>query len=166
METGEINVFDPAKILSGESADGARIFANSKHTGPVRGLDFNPIQKNLLLSGGVNAEVRTPLRGVLIIALHIRPQQPYQPHPSRISLHQTWRDHLVAVEPNCFSHLRGFIIVRFHIRVGSKNTEGDRQLAVRWRSCQGNGCHWRRCWTSNGQAQRNERCRLASRECE
>jgi protein transport protein SEC31 len=74
METGEINVYDPAKILAGSrfvqtafvicdaltcvySADEARIFKSDKHTGPVRGLDFNPIQKNLLLSGAINAEV-------------------------------------------------------------------------------------------------------------
>ncbi|GFZ51615.1 Protein transport protein sec31 [Saitozyma sp. JCM 24511] len=57
METGEVNVFDPVKILSGASADEARIFKNDKHTGPVRGLDFNPIQKNLMLTGAVNAEL-------------------------------------------------------------------------------------------------------------
>ncbi|KAK8847643.1 hypothetical protein IAR55_005502 [Kwoniella newhampshirensis] len=57
METGEINVFDPAKIISGSSADEARFFRSDKHTGPVRGLDFNPIQKNLMLSGAVNAEL-------------------------------------------------------------------------------------------------------------
>ncbi|ORY21243.1 WD40-repeat-containing domain protein, partial [Naematelia encephala] len=57
METGEIHVFDPARILSGSTADQARIFQNDKHTGPVRGLDFNPIQKNLMLSGAVNAEL-------------------------------------------------------------------------------------------------------------
>ena len=39
------------------SAESARIFKNDKHTGPVRGLDFNPIQKNLLLTGAVKAEV-------------------------------------------------------------------------------------------------------------
>lgn len=39
------------------SADEARIFRNDKHTGPVRGVDFNPIQKNLMLTGAVNAEV-------------------------------------------------------------------------------------------------------------
>ncbi|KAI9636109.1 uncharacterized protein MKK02DRAFT_25129 [Dioszegia hungarica] len=57
METGEINVYDPAKILAGADADAARIFRSDKHAGPVRGLDFNPIQKNLLLSGGINAEL-------------------------------------------------------------------------------------------------------------
>lgn len=57
METGEINVFDPEKILAGCTTEEARIFSNSKHSGPVRGLDFNPIQKNLMLSGGINAEV-------------------------------------------------------------------------------------------------------------
>ncbi|KAK4683998.1 protein transport protein SEC31, partial [Tremellales sp. Uapishka_1] len=57
METGEVNVFDPAKILAGSSAGEARIFKSDKHTGPVRGLDFNPIQKNLMLTGAINAEL-------------------------------------------------------------------------------------------------------------
>ncbi|OXG53532.1 protein transporter SEC31 [Cryptococcus neoformans] len=57
METGEVNVFDPSKIVAGASADEARIFKSEKHTGPVRGLDFNSIQKNLMLTGAVNAEI-------------------------------------------------------------------------------------------------------------
>lgn len=51
-------MFDPEKIINGVTVDEARLFTNNKHTGPVRGLDFNPIQKNLMLSGAVNAEVR------------------------------------------------------------------------------------------------------------
>ncbi|WVF69534.1 hypothetical protein IAT40_004312 [Kwoniella sp. CBS 6097] len=57
LESGEVNLFDPERILSGASADDARIFKSEKHTGPVRGLDFNPIQKNLFLTGAVNAEL-------------------------------------------------------------------------------------------------------------
>ncbi|WVR04848.1 hypothetical protein IAU60_001860 [Kwoniella sp. DSM 27419] len=57
LESGEVNLFDPEKILSGSSADDSRIFRSEKHTGPVRGLDFNPIQKNLLLTGAVDAEL-------------------------------------------------------------------------------------------------------------
>ena len=34
------------------------ILRNTTHTGPVRGLDFNPIQTNLLASGAINGEVR------------------------------------------------------------------------------------------------------------
>lgn len=33
------------------------MFKNEVHTGPVRGLDFNPKQQNLLASGAINAEV-------------------------------------------------------------------------------------------------------------
>lgn len=56
METGELYLYDPSKLLDGGDA---QIFKNDQlHTGPVRGLDFNPIQKNLLLSGAINAEVR------------------------------------------------------------------------------------------------------------
>jgi protein transport protein SEC31 len=47
---------DPADHIS---ADDARIFKSDKLTGPVRGLDFNPIQKNLMVAGAINAEVGT-----------------------------------------------------------------------------------------------------------
>ncbi|EIW71064.1 hypothetical protein TREMEDRAFT_28108 [Tremella mesenterica DSM 1558] len=57
METGEVNVYDPHKILNAAAAEESRIFSSDRHTGPVRGLDFNPIQKNLLLTGSVNAEL-------------------------------------------------------------------------------------------------------------
>jgi hypothetical protein len=39
------------------SASASLLFKNETHTGPVRGLDFNPITKNLLASGSINAEV-------------------------------------------------------------------------------------------------------------
>ena len=52
------------------------ILRNATHTGPVRGLDFNPIQTNLLASGGINGEVRADivnLKTALIfsIGLHL-----------------------------------------------------------------------------------------------
>ncbi|BEI98107.1 hypothetical protein CcaverHIS631_0304060 [Cutaneotrichosporon cavernicola] len=54
LEAGEVCLYDPVKIFAGEDA---LIYKNDKHTGPVRGLHWNPIKKNLLLSGGVNAEL-------------------------------------------------------------------------------------------------------------
>ena len=33
------------------------ILNNKTHTGPIRGLDFNPIQTNLLSSGAINGEI-------------------------------------------------------------------------------------------------------------
>lgn len=39
------------------SAAEASIFKNKAHDGPVRGLDFNPIAKNLLASGATNGQV-------------------------------------------------------------------------------------------------------------
>jgi protein transport protein SEC31 len=66
------------------------ILRNTTHTGPVRGLDFNPIQTNLLASGGINGEVRvgvvnfqttlTPLLQVYIWDLK-DPSKPYSPTP-------------------------------------------------------------------------------------
>ncbi|TFK70699.1 hypothetical protein BDN72DRAFT_794932 [Pluteus cervinus] len=57
MENGELVLWDPSKILSGAGNADSLILRNTTHTGPVRGLDFNPIQTNLLASGGVSGEV-------------------------------------------------------------------------------------------------------------
>ncbi|KAL7419086.1 protein transport protein S31 [Cryptotrichosporon argae] len=57
METGEVFVFNPTKIIEGADADESRIYKNHKHTGGVRGLDWNPNQQNLLLSGATSAEL-------------------------------------------------------------------------------------------------------------
>ena len=76
MENGELALWDPAKILAGaryvlipitlklwnwneyafSSAD-SLILRNTHHTGPIRALDFNPIQTSLLSSGGIGGEV-------------------------------------------------------------------------------------------------------------
>ncbi|KAF9004641.1 hypothetical protein BDQ17DRAFT_1354419 [Cyathus striatus] len=57
MEDGALSLWDPVEILAGAGADGSLIQRTSAHSGPVRALDFNPIQTNLLASGGVNGEV-------------------------------------------------------------------------------------------------------------
>lgn len=54
MESGELALYDPVKILNGQDA---QTYKSDIHTGPVRGLDFNPIKRNLLLSGAVAAEL-------------------------------------------------------------------------------------------------------------
>jgi len=35
---------------------------NKSHDGPVRGLDFNPVAKNLLASGATNGQVSVGLK--------------------------------------------------------------------------------------------------------
>ncbi|KAF8631103.1 hypothetical protein AX17_005148 [Amanita inopinata Kibby_2008] len=57
LENGELALWDPDKILAGLEASESLILRNTMHTGPVRGLDFNPIQTSLLASGGVSGEV-------------------------------------------------------------------------------------------------------------
>lgn len=57
METGEVDVWDVEKILAGDG-ENALVFKNETHTGPVRGLDFNPIQRSLFASGATNAELQ------------------------------------------------------------------------------------------------------------
>ena len=55
------------------------ILRNKTHTGPVRGLDFNPIQTNLFASGAVNGEVCSVLCSLYIteyaLDLHLGPQR-------------------------------------------------------------------------------------------
>ncbi|KAG7098021.1 hypothetical protein E1B28_005326 [Marasmius oreades] len=57
MENGELAFWDASKILAGACATESLMLRNSQHTGPVRALDFNPIQTSLLSSGGVGGEV-------------------------------------------------------------------------------------------------------------
>ncbi|KAI0088959.1 hypothetical protein BDY19DRAFT_947002 [Irpex rosettiformis] len=57
MENGELDIWDPSKILVQADISESLILRNKTHTGPVRGLDFNPIQTNLFASGAVNGEI-------------------------------------------------------------------------------------------------------------
>ncbi|KAM6902821.1 protein transport protein Sec31A [Xenentodon cancila] len=54
-ENGNVILYDPAKIMAGES--GVVIAESSRHTGPVRALDVNPFQTNLVASGGNESEI-------------------------------------------------------------------------------------------------------------
>ena len=84
MENGELALWDPAKIIAHvefvapidpvgslrlicrfSSPSESLILRNTIHTGPVRGLDFNPIQTNLLSSGAVSGEVSTKLHVII-----------------------------------------------------------------------------------------------------
>ncbi|KZT07919.1 uncharacterized protein LAESUDRAFT_697968 [Laetiporus sulphureus 93-53] len=57
MENGELDIWDPAKILANADPADSLILRNKTHTGAIRGLDFNPIQMNLFASGAVNGEI-------------------------------------------------------------------------------------------------------------
>lgn len=73
MENGELVLWDPVKILEGAGSTNSLILRNTIHTGPVRGLDFNPIQTNLLSSGAVEGEIYIwDLKD---------PNKPYSPSP-------------------------------------------------------------------------------------
>ncbi|XP_062870721.1 protein transport protein Sec31A isoform X7 [Trichomycterus rosablanca] len=54
-ETGNIIVYDPSKIIAGDSD--VVITESDKHTGPVRALDINSFQTNLVASGGNESEI-------------------------------------------------------------------------------------------------------------
>ncbi|KAJ8286744.1 hypothetical protein GJAV_G00042790 [Gymnothorax javanicus] len=54
-ENGSLILYDPAKIIEGDSD--VIISQIDKHTGPVRALDVNPFQTNLVASGGNESEI-------------------------------------------------------------------------------------------------------------
>ncbi|XP_042323080.1 protein transport protein Sec31A isoform X10 [Sceloporus undulatus] len=54
-ENGNIILYDPAKILAGENE--VVIAQKDKHTGPVRALDVNLFQTNLVASGANESEI-------------------------------------------------------------------------------------------------------------
>lgn len=53
-ESGHLQVYNAAKLLAGEEA---LMSTQEKHTGPIRALDFNPFQTNLLASGASESEI-------------------------------------------------------------------------------------------------------------
>ncbi|KAI6004420.1 hypothetical protein F5J12DRAFT_836728 [Pisolithus orientalis] len=95
MENAELVLWDPAKIVESSDASTALILRNTKHTGPVRGLDFNPKQTNLLCSGAVNGEI-------YIWDLN-DPSKPYSPTPGSRSKKVdeitcvTWNQHVQSI---------------------------------------------------------------------
>ncbi|XP_072310454.1 protein transport protein Sec31A isoform X2 [Eucyclogobius newberryi] len=54
-DNGNVILYDPVKILSGDSD--VIIAESDIHTGPVRALDINPFQTNLVASGGNESEI-------------------------------------------------------------------------------------------------------------
>ncbi|XP_034751954.1 protein transport protein Sec31A isoform X4 [Etheostoma cragini] len=54
-ENGNVILYDSAKIMAGETD--VIIAESDKHTGPVRALDVNPFQTNLVASGGNESEI-------------------------------------------------------------------------------------------------------------
>ncbi|KAM9516916.1 protein transport protein Sec31A-like isoform 12-T12 [Salvelinus alpinus] len=54
-ENGDVILYDPAKIIAGHSD--VVIAQSNKHSGPVRALDVNSFQTNLVASGGNESEI-------------------------------------------------------------------------------------------------------------
>ncbi|KAJ8365712.1 hypothetical protein SKAU_G00145430 [Synaphobranchus kaupii] len=54
-ENGILTIYNPDEILA--SGEEAIIGQSQKHSGPVRALDFNPFQSNLLASGANDSEI-------------------------------------------------------------------------------------------------------------
>ncbi|CAG8490660.1 13439_t:CDS:10 [Cetraspora pellucida] len=71
LENGELDLWDPEIILGGGDAEKALLLRNTAHSGNVRGLQFNPIQNNLLASAATNGEI--------FIWDLAKPDKPYTP---------------------------------------------------------------------------------------
>eukprot|EP00268_Persea_americana_P017116 TRINITY_DN181_c0_g1_i12.p1 TRINITY_DN181_c0_g1~~TRINITY_DN181_c0_g1_i12.p1 ORF type:complete len:1148 (-),score=249.03 TRINITY_DN181_c0_g1_i12:606-4049(-) len=54
---GSINIWNPLKLISSNDTDGAIVGRLLKHSGPVRGLEFNINSPNLLASGAEEGEL-------------------------------------------------------------------------------------------------------------
>ncbi|KEP48003.1 protein transporter SEC31 [Rhizoctonia solani 123E] len=57
LESGQLELWDPAQITHETDVSSARLLQNNTHTGPVRALHFNAIQTSLLASGSVGSEL-------------------------------------------------------------------------------------------------------------
>uniref|UniRef100_A0A0D6QV06 Sec16 Sec23-binding domain-containing protein n=1 Tax=Araucaria cunninghamii TaxID=56994 RepID=A0A0D6QV06_ARACU len=58
LSDGTIHVWNPAKLMNSQEIEGALIARlEKKHTGNVRGLEFNPNSPNLLASGAGDGEI-------------------------------------------------------------------------------------------------------------
>ncbi|KAG9086118.1 protein transport protein S31 [Ceratobasidium sp. UAMH 11750] len=57
LESGQLELWDPAQISHETDVSLARLLQNSTHTGPVRALHFNTLQHSLLASGGTGSEL-------------------------------------------------------------------------------------------------------------
>ncbi|KAJ3030236.1 protein transport protein S31 [Rhizophlyctis rosea] len=56
LENGQLDLWNPKAIIDGEGSK-ALMLQQSMHAGQVRGLDFNPLQPNLLASGATDGEI-------------------------------------------------------------------------------------------------------------
>ncbi|OUZ99287.1 WD40 repeat [Macleaya cordata] len=54
---GSINIWNPLSLIRSEEVEGAVVARLTKHTGPVRGLEFNTNSPNLLASGADEGEI-------------------------------------------------------------------------------------------------------------
>ncbi|KAM0793724.1 hypothetical protein ACM66B_001148 [Microbotryomycetes sp. NB124-2] len=97
FENGEIALWDPNSILAGAAGSAQRtdplIARYDLHKGPVRGLDFNQHQTNLLASGATNGEI--------FVWDLTSPNKPFSPGARSRSLDDitglAWNAHVVHV---------------------------------------------------------------------
>ncbi|KAM0749096.1 hypothetical protein T439DRAFT_349169 [Meredithblackwellia eburnea MCA 4105] len=93
FENGEIALWDPNTILNKSAGADPLIARYDLHKGPVRGLDFNTHQTNLLASGATNGEI--------YIWDLTTPNKPFSPGARSRSIEDitalSWNSHVVHV---------------------------------------------------------------------
>ncbi|CCO36547.1 hypothetical protein BN14_10686 [Rhizoctonia solani AG-1 IB] len=57
LESGQLELWNPAQITDITDVPSARLLQNTTHTGPVRALHFNPLRTPLFASGTVGGEL-------------------------------------------------------------------------------------------------------------
>lgn len=57
FENGTIELWDVDELITSKDLQKASIFKSSAHSGPVKTLQFNPLQEHVLLSGGSNGQI-------------------------------------------------------------------------------------------------------------
>lgn len=159
-------------LMITHSSEEATIYKHTQHSGPVRGLDFNKLQPNLLASGATNGEVRLLFLTFISHAdistdLHLGPNQPSKALLARQQVAKPRRHHLARMELERRPCPRYLILVRLHRCMGSQRKARSRRAQLL-----GNGRQYARRsagvdgqWHADRSQRRNQRRVLASGEC-
>jgi protein transport protein SEC31 len=55
-DNGEVDIYDPYAIITGKTKD--PVAKHAAFSGPVKGLDFSPLNPGMLATGGPDGEVK------------------------------------------------------------------------------------------------------------
>jgi protein transport protein SEC31 len=70
-ENGEVDIYDPYAIITGKSKD--PVAKHAAFSGPVKGLDFSPLNPGMLATGGPDGEVFVVALLFIFLKLNVFP---------------------------------------------------------------------------------------------